>query len=144
MALDEPTNAPILPGASVLPPMTPKPTTAEQAESAPPGKASKRRHPDRFGVLNGFVDCSMAELSRAEIATWFVLFRDMRNGTACTAATDIARRIGTTKRTALSAIDKLRKQGLVERVRKGGLNRGPSVYRVHPLPREPASKQGHG
>jgi hypothetical protein len=129
----------IIPPGQVLPPMDAPPRHAEADEngSAPP-KRKGRKTGDRFAVLNGFVDCSMADLSRAELAAWLVLYRDTRNGTARTSAEDIGRRIGTSKRAVLDALASLRKRGLLTRVYRGGLNRGPSVYRVHPLPREPA------
>lgn len=135
---------PILKGCSVLPPLNPQPT------SSPPGKVPKDNPPakpkakqqtaDRFAVLNGFVDCSIASLTRAELATWLVLYRDTRKGTACTSADDIARRTGTSKRAILTAIDRLRKKGLLMRVFRGSINRGPSVYRVVPTMHPPDSR----
>ena len=130
----------ILPGASVLPaldgPGTDRP--APKRHEGADGK-SKRRHGDRFAVLNGFVDCSMGDLSRAEALTWLVLYRDTRNGIARTGQTDIARRIGTSRRTVNEAIRGLRGRKLVSLVHQGGLNRGTSIYRVHPLAREPTN-----
>ncbi len=78
----------------------------------------------------------MGELSRAEALAWLVLYRDTRNGTARTSAADVARRIGASRRTVIGAIGRLRKRGLLTLVYRGGLNRGPSIYRVHPLPGE--------
>jgi len=130
----------IIPPGQVLPPMD-APQPPAEADDAKPGKAKRRKTGDaagRFAVLNGFVDCSMADLSRAELAAWLVLYRDTRNGTARTSAEDIGRRIGASKRAVLDALGALRKRGLVTRVYRGGLNRGPSVYRVRPLPGEPA------
>jgi hypothetical protein len=130
----------IIPPGEVLPPMdTPAdaPPRRGEADDAKPGNANRRKAGDRFALLNGFVDCSMADLSRAELATWLVLYRDSRDGTARTSADDIGRRIGTSTRRTLDALAKLRKRGLVTRVYQGGLNRGPSKYRVHPLPRGP-------
>lgn len=142
----------IIPPGEVLPPMeTPGDAPPRHAEADPrnraaqPGKTKRRNAgtsggdtAGRFAVLNGFVDCSMADLSRAELAAWLVLYRDTRNGTARTSAEDIARRAGTSKRAVLDALTSLRKRELLTRVYRGGLNRGPSVYRVHPMPREPA------
>ncbi len=88
---------------------------------------------NRFGELNAFVDCSMADLTRAEALTWLVLWRDTKNGTVRTALTDIARRIGASKRAAVDAVAGLVKRGLVSRIHRGGMNRGVSVYRVQPL-----------
>ena len=78
-----------LQGAEVLPALEPP---APRQPDKPKSRSKATR--DRFGVLNGFVDCSMAELSRAELTTWLILYRDTRNGTAATAQADIARRGG--------------------------------------------------
>ena len=75
----------------------------------------------------------MADLSRAELGTWLVLWRDTKNGTVRTSATDIARRIGASRRAVTGALAKLRKRGLLRLVHQGGLTGGVSVYRVQPL-----------
>ena len=75
----------------------------------------------------------MAELTRAELATWFVLWRDTKNGTVRTSASDIARRIGATRRAVTAALGKLRKRELLILVQQGGLTGGTSIYRVVPL-----------
>jgi hypothetical protein len=124
---------PILPGCTVLPPLEPEPPRRHQAESKPKGKRSRRHTADRFGVLNAFTDCTLATLPRNDLAVWLVLWRDTRNGTACTAQTDLARRTGVSVRTVKRAIGRLRRCGLLVRICKGGLNRGPSRYRVEPL-----------
>jgi hypothetical protein len=103
------------------------------------GSPERRRTRDRFGTLNAFVDCSMAALTRAEALTWLVLYRDTRDGTARTSAADVARRIGTSRRTVTDALAGLRRRGLAKLVYRGGLNRGTSVYRVFPLPRTDAT-----
>ena len=127
---------PRLPGCSVLPPMEPsKPRPASTAN----GKASdnpKRTAAtsNRFGELNAFVDCSMADLSRAEALTWLVLWRDTKSGgTVRTSSTDIGRRIGVSRRAVTNALAGLRQRGLLRLVHQGGINRGTSVYRVEPL-----------
>ncbi len=133
----------ILLGASTLPPMTEpaerkkKGTTGAKASRSP--RASGRAlTANRFAVLNAFVDCSLVGLTRAELATWLILFRDTRNGTASTCQADMARRAGISDRAVRQAIGKLRKLGLIVVVYQGGLNRGASRYRVEPL-RKPAS-----
>lgn len=123
-------NPPGLSGCSVLPPMNPRPATANTPTK---DKAKNRVTADRFATLNAFVDCSMAKLSRSEALTWFVLWRDTKNGTARTSATDIARRIGTTRRAVTNALARLRKLGLLEQIYRGGLNQGVSIHRVQPL-----------
>ena len=125
---------PVLKGCSVLPPMepatTPRPTSTAKARTKPKGTQATA---NRFGELNAFVDGSMADLSRAELGTWLVLWRDTKNGTVRTALTDIARRIGASKRAVVDAVAGLVKRGLVSRIHRGGMNRGVSVYRVQPL-----------
>lgn len=123
------TTAPILPGCTVLPPMD----EPERQPVEPP--MPKRKAADRFAVLNSFVDVTMGELSRAEIATWLILYRDVRNGTARTSQTDIARRGGMSVRQVGRAIRQLGDMGLLSVARQGGLRQGPSVYRIHPLSR---------
>ena len=132
-------HPPRLPGCSVLPPMNPRPD-----RPVPPsnGKASNKPKrtaatSNRFGELNAFVDCSMADLSRAELGTWLVLWRDTKNGTVRTSMTDVARRIGVSRRAVVDAVAKLEKRGLLIVVYRGGMRRGMNVYRVHPLSKPP-------
>jgi DNA-binding MarR family transcriptional regulator len=84
----------------------------------------------RFGLFNAFVDCSMAGLSRAELAVWLVLFRDCRDGTASTSQSSIAQRAGCNVRTVRRALARLESAGLIKTLFRGGLHRGPSRYRV--------------
>ena len=79
----------------------------------------------------------MADLSRAELATWLVLWRDTKNGTVRTSMLDVARRIGTTRRAVVDAVAKLVGRGLLTVAFRGGLKRGMNVYRVHPLAKPP-------
>ena len=128
-------DGPIIPSGTVLSPMEADPPRRAKAETTDRISGKRRKTArGRFAVLNGFVDCSMASMSGSEVAVWLVLYRDTRNGTARTSAVDIARRIGRTPRTVIDSLGKLRTRGLVTRVYRGGLNRGPSVYRVHPVP----------
>ena len=128
-------QSPRLPGCSVLPPMEPQrprpaSTTDSKASNKPKRTAATS---NRFGELNAFVDCSLADLSRAELATWLVLWRDTKNGTVRTSMTDVARRIGTTRRAVVDGVAKLEKRGLLIVVYRGGMKRGTNVYRVRPL-----------
>lgn len=115
-----------LPGSSTLPALE-LPTTKRT------GRGRSQLTRDRFATLNAFVDCSLGGLTRAELATWLVLYRDTRNGTASTSQADIARRAGLSVRSVKSAVRKLTVVGLLIVVFRGGLNRGPSRYRVMPL-----------
>lgn len=109
------------------------------------GKAAKTRTKskqerssgNRFAVLNDFVDFSMAGLLPTDALVWLVLYRDTKVGVARTAQSDIARRAGIGRRTVVRAVERLQKHGLLTVVRHGGLNRGPSTYRVHRSKKEP-------
>jgi DNA-binding transcriptional ArsR family regulator len=132
---------PILPGCTVLPPMDRPPSTNGRSAPGHQGKAkgetTDRKTGDRFAVLNAFVDAGMAGLSKVEALTWLVLYRDTRNGTSCVSAESIATRIGCSRRAVTNALAKLRKVGLLIQVFRGGEDRGPSRYRVLPLPKPP-------
>ena len=127
-------HPPRLPGCSVLPPMNPRPATAN---NSPKDKPKKRATGERFATINSFVDCSLAELSRSEALTWFVLWRDTKDGTVRTSAADIARRIGCSRRAVTDALAGLRKRGLLTLIYRGGMNQGVSVHRVQPLGKPP-------
>lgn len=126
-----------LPGASVLPPMS-IPTQGNATSKAKGHKPSHKATRDRFATLNQFVDFSLQGLTKAEIGTWLVLYRDTRNGTAKTSQGDIAKRLGVSPRAIGKAVSKLIDVGLLAVVYQGGLNKGPSVYRVASL-RNPSS-----
>lgn len=110
-----------------------------QSQGKAKGKHPNRKAGDRFAVLNAFVDAGMVGLSRVELATWFVLYRDTRDGTACTSIENIAARVGCSRRAVTNAIGRLRGRGLLVQVFKGGINRGPSRYRVKSTPIPPDS-----
>jgi hypothetical protein len=127
----------IIPVGGELPPMEPRSErSCKQAPgkaSAPKGKTGKRSASERFRVLNNFVDFTLAQMSRAEIAVWLTLYRDTRDGTARTGMTDMARRAGCSRRSVVSAVQRLEKLGLLKVVHRGGINRGSSRYRVRPF-----------
>ena len=98
-------------------------------------KTTKRRSGLRFEILNAFVDEGMSKLSPHEAVVWLVLYRDVKpDGTARTAVDDIARRGGINRRTVLRALKRLEQRRMLQVVRRGGLNRGTSSYRVFPFP----------
>ena len=110
----------------------PPPMNLRSVETKKPKRTATTSN--RFRELNSFVDCSVADLSRAEALTWLVLWRDTKQGgTVRTGSTDIARRIGVSRRAVTNALAKLRKKGLLRVIHQGGMNRGMSVYRVEPL-----------
>lgn len=126
-----------LPPGVTLPPLV----TTDDGEGAPtrpacqkPGRTHARhpkRHAGRFASLNGFVDGVMGTLPRAAALVWVCLWRDTKpDGLARTAVADLARRVGGDRRTVLRALRLLDDRGLLEVVRRGGLGRGVSVYRV--------------
>ena len=136
MTSDTNGRPPVLKGCSVLPPMEPqtsRPASTSTGKAIETPKRTKATA-NRFGELNAFVDCSMADLSRAEMGTWLVLWRDTKPcGTVRTSSTDIGRRIGVSRRAVTNALAGLRKRGLLRLVHQGGLTGGVSVYRVQPL-----------
>jgi hypothetical protein len=103
--------------------------------STRPRRTTKRRSGVRFETLNAFVDEGMRLLSPHEAVVWLVLYRDSKpDGIARTAVDDVARRGGIGRRTALRALKRLERLRMLRVVRRGGLNRGPSAYRILPLP----------
>jgi hypothetical protein len=100
--------------------------------STPP---RKHRSCLRFETLNAFVDDGMKRLTPHESAVWLILYRDTKpDGTARTAVDDIARRGAIGRRTVLRSLKTLERLRMLQVVRRGGLNRGPSAYRVFPFP----------
>jgi hypothetical protein len=98
-------------------------------------KTAKRASRLRFELLNAFVDCGMADLARAELAVWLVLYRDTKPaGTTRASLGDIANRAGIDRQTASRAVGKLARRRMLQVIRRGGLNQGPSEYRVFPFP----------
>lgn len=106
-----------------------------------PGRQQNGKHKKnpliagRFGDLNAFIDTAMADLTRAEIATWMTLFRftDVKKNSVTISIEKIAERSGTSVRHTHKAIGTLLEKGLLERLKTGSLNTGASVYRLHPL-----------
>jgi hypothetical protein len=97
--------------------------------------AGKQKAGERFGVVNAFVDFTLASLPRNAIAVWLVLWRDTRDGTARTSMAELARRAGCSTRTVVRVVKALESAGLVRVVYRGGFRRGPSRYRVRALDR---------
>ena len=119
----------------ILPPDATFKPDEEPARPAPTAKPKHRSgRGERFAVLNTFADFALADLTGAETKVWLILFRDTKaaTGAARTGQTDIARRAGLSPRGVRKALDRLQAKGLVKLVRRGRLNAGPSVYRVHP------------
>jgi hypothetical protein len=132
-------------GLGALPPMSrqPAPDTALQNGKANGTKADgtnatsdkaidpkRKAAADRFGILNAFVDVTMRDLTPSEKLVWFVLFRDVRDGVAKVAQSDIANRSGLTQSTVSLAVKRLVKRGLLRIVHQGGFRKGLSTYRI--------------
>ena len=107
---------------------------SSNADSPARRKTSKRASRLRFEVLNSFVDSSMAGLSRAEL----------RSGSSSSATRSrgdrpsLARRHRRPSRyRSPDGIPSGRPTGtpeMLEVLRRGGLNHGPSEYRIFPFP----------
>ncbi len=98
-------------------------------------KTTKRASRLRFELLNAFVDSGMADLSRGELAVWLILYRDTKpGGTARVSLGDIARRAVIDRQTASRAVGRLARRKMLQVLRRGGLNQGPSEYRIFPFP----------
>jgi hypothetical protein len=125
----------IIPVGEELPPLD-GPELGHRHRAPPKGKRSSR---GRFECVNAFLDVTAAGLDRAQLAVWLLLWRDTKpDGLARTSQADLARRGGCNPRTVRRALAALQRDGLVSVVRRGGLNRGMSVYRVHPRARDEA------
>jgi hypothetical protein len=93
-------------------------------------RATRRRtvrHGNRFATINTFIDSRMSGLPRVALAVWVAIWRDERHGVSRTSRADLARRVGCDKRSVSRAIARLKREGLLEVVRPGGLNVGVSL-----------------
>ena len=118
----------------ILPPDATLRPDEEPDEPAPPVKPKRRAaRSERFATLNAFADFALAALTGAEAKVWLILFRDTKaaTGTARTGQADLARRAGLSLRAVKLAVRSLRAKGMLHLVRRGRLNGGPSVYRIH-------------
>lgn len=112
----------------------PAPIIGQHKRRSAPIATTRHRSGSRFSILNAFLDATMRDLRRPDLAVWLVLFRDSKpNGLARTGQADISRRAGCGERTVRRALRRLEAKGLLRVFRRGGLRRGPSVYRVMPL-----------
>ncbi|TWU33743.1 helix-turn-helix domain-containing protein [Novipirellula artificiosorum] len=100
----------------------------------------KRKTADRFAVLNAFVDFTLRGLTRPDVAVWLVLYRDTRDGIAKTSQADIGKRCGMSDRNVRRIIKRLESLGLLIVVQVGGIQKGPSSYRVLPMSKQQFDK----
>lgn len=128
----------IIPPGEVLPPMDlgerparrngRAPTDAEPKRKPGRGGGAVRR---RFALLNVFIDAELSRCTRAELAAWLLLYRHAKpDGIVTASVADLARRAGRDESAMRRALKRLREAGLVERVKRGTLAGGPSVWRL--------------
>lgn len=91
---------------------------------------SKRKNAHRFYDLNDFVDVSMQDLTRAEMAVWLSLFRSARDRTVRLSREQIAATSGCSVKATGQAIQSLIAKKLIRQTVRGSINRGPSTYRI--------------
>lgn len=109
----------------MLEPMGGAPASADQIVKKPV------RRKDRFGEMNGFVDLTLKELSRSELAVWLIRWRDTKpNGLAKTSQAGLAKRGGLSLRMVQYALKSLQERELLKVVQRGRIGKGCSTYRV--------------
>ena len=128
-----------LPGCSMLPPMNPDPDhrpPSHQGASRAKGHPHDRNAGDRFGVANAFVDFGARLVDPTAQSCWWTLWRETKpDGLARVSFSRVAECVGMDRRTAIRAIDRLAKAGLLTVVRRGGMRSGASTYRAHGTPK---------
>lgn len=116
----------------------PPPLRVVRDDEAKPESPTRPKNPpkrdgSRWHELNQFIDVTIRELSPRQVAVWLILFRDCRNGIASVSQVYIAQRCGLRRPTVSTAIRELEALGLVTTIHTGGVGRGVSKYRVHPM-----------
>jgi DNA-binding transcriptional ArsR family regulator len=109
--------------------------TDQSGQASQGDRRSRRRRGHavrrRFQLLNAFVDLALPLLGPVDVAVWLVVYRHgQRDGTATAAVSDLARRTGYRQAAVRLALRRLRDCGMIERVKRGTLAGGPSVYRL--------------
>ena len=85
----------------------------------------------RFTLLNEFLDRAMPKCRRSEIAAWMLLYRHAKaDGTVTASVADLARRAGCCESAMRRALKSLHKRRFLERLKRGTLAGGPSVWRL--------------
>jgi len=130
----------IIPPGEVLPPMEPGrgPTRGPSRGAEPTGPKPKRKPGRRgnavrrrFRLLNAFLDRALPHLTRAAITAWLLLYRHAKpDGTVSASVADLARRAGCCESAMRRALKRLPLAELVERLKRGTLAGGPSVWRL--------------
>lgn len=86
----------------------------------------------RFALLNAVADTALPLLKgRADFAAWLLLYRHAGpDGTVTASVADLARRAGCCESAMRRGLKRLQSAGLVERLKRGTLAGGPSVWRL--------------
>lgn len=88
----------------------------------------------RWLTFNTFVDRVARHLELHEQAVWMVIYRAVQHDTAEVSVEDIAAKINRSTRTVKRAVDRLVEVGLLERLRRGTKQSGPTRYRLDANP----------
>lgn len=110
--------------------------TARAAKEERPNLAAIGKARRRFVTFNAFVDSVGRYLPASDREVWHVLFRfaDAATNVAEVRLADIAVRLGRHTRTTSRSVDRLCRSGLVQRLKRGTRQGGPSRYLVDPEP----------
>jgi hypothetical protein len=124
---------------SMDPPRQPPPPRAPDRPVAKRGRP--RRKGDlarRFGLFNAVVDYAIRDMHRSELAAFVILWRHAKaDGTVSASIADLARRGGCSRRAIQNGIKRLITKRLLERIKRGTLEGGPTHWRlVKPDPPE--------
>jgi len=114
----------------IVPQAAAVPTPAKVAAST--SKSTGGR--GRWLTFNTFVDRVARHLELHEQAVWMVIYRTVQDDTAEIGVEDIATKINRSTRTVKRAVDRLVAVGLLERLRRGTKQSGPTRYRLEADP----------
>ncbi len=112
-----------------------RPTDTAPA-ARPPPKTKRPAVVVKLLALNRFLDRTARTLHPSAALVWMQLLRDERGGTARAAVTDLARRCGLSPRTVKRRLADLKVAGLVEVVKGGSQDTGPTVYKLRSVSRQ--------
>lgn len=117
-------------------PASPEPSGNRSPAGETTDRAARDKARRRFVTLNTFVDAVGRYLQSSDREVWHVLFRfaDGATNVAEVRLADIACRLGRHSRTVARSIDRLSDAGLVERIKRGTRQGGPSRYLIDPEP----------
>lgn len=112
---------------------------AQAAKVPAPAKAAASTSKSTSGrgrwlTFNTFVDRVARHLELHEQAVWMVIYRVAQDDTAEVGVEDIATKINRSTRTVKRAVDRLVEVGLLERLRRGTKQSGPTRYRLEADP----------